>query len=133
MCIDYWWDDSDGGHICRMRFHGHWTWDEFVRVTEQLHDEGRQLNERYDVIADFLESPRLPPGSSITHAYNVFRRLPPNIGLNVVITRSAFVRAMTEILAKVHPETRRYFAVVSTLEQAQEVIAQARAEAARRE
>ncbi len=132
MGIDYSWDGG-GARICRMHFPDQWTWDEFLRVVEQVQDDGRQFEERYDVIADFLESPRLPPGSGITHAYAVFRRMPPNAGLTVVVTRSAFVRSLVEILGKVHPETRRAFAAVSTPEQALALIARVRAEAARRE
>jgi hypothetical protein len=51
----------------------------------------------------------------------------------VVVTRSAFVRSLVEILGRVYPETRRAFTVASTLEEARALIAQARAEAARRE
>lgn len=127
MSITYSWDE-DGVRICRVRFCGHWTWDEFLHIAECVRNEGQQLTERFDIINDFLEAPHLPSGSGVTHAYAVFRRLPPNTGLVVVVTQSAFVRALVEILGKVHPETRRTYVAASTLEQARALIEQARAD-----
>lgn len=110
------------------RFAEHWTWDEFHQAFgRSLELAAERPGERYDVIGDFSNAPMLPPGSGISHVYSAFRRTPANCGLTVVITTSRFIRAMVEVMYKVHPDTRLRFAIAPTAEDAWRLIAQQRA------
>lgn len=133
MSVEVTWD-AQSENVVLYRFSGAWDWQDFINASERSAELVQTLNgQRYDVIGSFLESPRLPSSSGSTHVYKMFQRRQPNTGLTVLVTRSALVRALIEILGKAHPETRHAFAVVSTLEEARARIAQARAEAAARE
>lgn len=129
MGIELTWD-ADSENVIRYDFPVQWGWHDFLNGFEHSLEMAQTLHgARYDVIGNFLESPHLPPGSGITHVFGVFKRTLPNCGVTVVVTHSAFIRALMEVLFKVHPETRRAFALAGSLEEARSLIAQARATA----
>ena len=126
MSIELSWDEHSD-NVIRYDFPGQWDWQDFILAFNRTLEMARTLDgAHYDVIDDLLKSPHLPPGSGITHVYGVFKRKPANCGITVIVTRSAFVRALVEVLLKVHPDARHAFAITSTLEEARAIIAQMR-------
>ncbi len=126
MSIEVTWDEQSE-NVLLYRFSGVWDWPDFTRAIERSIELAQTLNgQRYDVIGCFLASSRVPAGAGISYVYSAFKRKPANCGVTVVVTRSAFVRSLVEILGRVYPETRRAFTVASTLEEARALIARVR-------
>ena len=103
MSIELSWDEHSD-NVIRYDFPGQWDCQDFILAFNRTLELARTLDgAHYDVIGDLL-----------------------NCGITVIVTRSAFVRALVEVLLKVHPDARHAFAITSTLEEARAIIAQMR-------
>lgn len=129
MGIEVIWDDTLENVIV-YHFQGRWTWQEFLMGFEQELGMAKGLDgARYDVIGNLIESHPLPPGSGISHVYGIFKRYPGNWGVTLIVSGSAFIRAMLNVGTKVHPDARNGFIISDTVENARAIIRQKRAEA----
>lgn len=128
MGIELKWDDTLE-NVLVYRYQGRWTWQEMLVEFEKELDMAKTLNgARYDVINDMTESQPLPPGSGISHVYGIFKRYPSNWGVTLIVSGSAFIRAMLNVGTKVHPDARNGFIISDTVENARAIIGQKRAE-----
>lgn len=100
-----------------------WNWNDFELAFEEELRLGESLaGERYDVIADVRKSQRVPVGGGIVNVYNSFKRSPPNSGIAVILTHSAFVRTLFSVMIRAYPDTRNNFFLAESLDEACEII-----------
>ncbi|MBL8156045.1 MAG: hypothetical protein JNM70_17835, partial [Anaerolineae bacterium] len=95
---------------------------------QELRMVGHLQGERYDVIADLLESTSMLGGSGLNHLYGTFKRTPPNMGLLMVVTQNPIFKLLDGVIASLFPDMHQSYRIVPSLDAAREMI---RAERAR--
>lgn len=122
MGITLSWDD-EVENLLIYKFDGKWTWGDFLQKFDEEVKIAETLNgQRYDVVADTLNSQPLPPGSGISHVYGVFKRYPQNWGKTIIVTQSRFLKMMVSVGQKVHADARDAFILGGSLEEARTIV-----------
>jgi hypothetical protein len=99
-----------------------WTWDDFYMIREQVHALVDSENTaRVDFIADQSAS-ILPKGSPFGHARSVIQNKHPRVKLIVIVASNALLRSMANIAFKLSAEARSSFRLVSSIEDALQLI-----------
>lgn len=124
MTIRVYWEDETKT-IVRYDFEGKWTWNELYPVYYEAIAMENSVPHRVDVILDLTRSGTLP-ANSLLHVKNISEKQPPNIGLSVIVTTNRFVLSLYSVGVKFYGKIGYYFRVVSTLEEAHAMIAEAR-------
>ncbi len=107
---------------------GRWTTAEYLQAFEQeLRMASTLQGERYDVIADLLESTSIIGGSFLNYFYGTFKRNPPNIGILMVVTQNPIFKLLDGIAAMLFPDMHKSYRIVPSLEIAREMIQAERA------
>ena len=128
MTVNVAWD-SEIEDVIVYQFLHKWTWDEFLLAFNEECLMAKAIgNRQYDVIGDTSQGATLPIGAGITHIYSVYKRYPKNWGITMIVTQNGFLRTMHKIGARVHPDAKNAFVVVSTLEEARNAIRERRTE-----
>lgn len=100
-----------------------WTTAEYIQAFEQeLRMVSQLQGERYDVIADLLESASMLGGSGLNHLYGTFKRTPPNMGLLIVVTTNPIFRLLDGVISSLFPDMHQSYRIVPNLEAARETI-----------
>jgi hypothetical protein len=116
-------------NVIDYNFEADWTWNDFELAFEEELRLGESFDgARYDVIVDVLKSERVPVGSGIVSVYNSFKRSPPNSGIAVILTRSAFIRRLFDIMMRVYPDTRNNYFIAQSQNDARDIIERQRAQ-----
>lgn len=124
------WDDSNHT-IIRVENSGKWTWDDYHHVIDQIVAMIASVDHRVDTININLPDSVMPSGSAAPHFQRALRRMPPNTGMTVTISGSAFGRTMFGILSKyLLRNSKQRVVMVATLDDAFRVIAEDRAKEA---
>ena len=100
MSIEAAWINEDKTAIL-MTFDGKWTWDDAYDIMSTVQTMAETVDHTVHLISDLRKSGPLPTGMSITHTRNVMRLQPPNAGLVIIITHTAFFRTLAETFNKV--------------------------------
>jgi hypothetical protein len=115
-------------------FKDRWTTAQYLEVFEQeLRMVSHLQGERYDVIADLLESASMLGGSGLNHLYGTFKRTPPNMGLLAVVTTNPIFRLLDGVISSLFPDMHQSYRIVPSLDAAREMIQAARARELERE
>src|SRR5258707_1839983 len=104
-------------------FEGIWTWDELYRTYNEAIVMETSVSYRVDVILDMRLSKSIP-ANALLHVKNISDKQPDNLGLSVLVTPNAFVRALYNAGSQFYKGIAHYFRVVPTVDEALHVIAQ---------
>jgi hypothetical protein len=124
MPAQFIWDD-DNHTIVRIAVSSRWTWAEFNTTFDAFLQAANGTSNRMDVIWDRRESTRLPV-NSLGETVRVFRNLPPNVQLVVMVGRQVWLQILVDMVSRVYPHVNTHMAHVATLEAARELIRQQR-------
>ncbi len=122
----YWEDESHT--LVHYDFVGNWTWDELYPAYYQAIEMEKSVTYRVDVILDMRQSRRIP-ANVLMHVKNISDKQPPNIGLSVLVSNSAFLASMYKIGVQFYAKIGHYFFLTTSLDEAYQMIAKARAAA----
>lgn len=125
MPLHVYWDDREQS-ILRCDSEGKWTWDEYHNSLNQVCDMARDIGHRVDLINVELPGASMPAGSPLPHFNRASKVLPDNVGLNIVVVRSAVVRAMASMMGKMPGNQMHTIKMVATIDEAMSAIAQDR-------
>lgn len=127
MPIHVFWDNDEKA-VIQSEGEGYWTWDEFHQAFDQVVVMMKSVPHRVDLINNRGTGSRMPSSSPMPHFQRVMRNMPPNAGMMVMISNSAFGRVMVNLFSKVRG-SRRLF-MVASLDEARALIANERAKQA---
>lgn len=102
------------------RLEDQWTWAEYFAASEREFELVAPLQgERYDVIADFLDSSYIPVGAGVSHVHRMNqRRQQQQVGIVVVVTESQFISGLVKIGQKVYVGKNDNFHIARTVREA---------------
>ena len=114
--------DPNQPDILRWEFIGKWTLEEY----HTLNDEANRLirartPQPFYGIVDTTKSAS-PPANAIMMLTNTLRRAPENWAMTVVIAKSEFIRQIFAMTERLQPSLINRYRVVSTLQEAEELI-----------
>ncbi|HEX2620207.1 MAG TPA: hypothetical protein VHL11_08675 [Phototrophicaceae bacterium] len=115
--------DDELAQTLYYEFADKWNWTEYLAAFEQELVLVKDLD-RYDVIANLLPGDYFPGGPGLTSLYSTFRRTPPTMKLLVIVTGSRAVHYILNLMKKIYPEMINIFQVVSTMEEARQILRQ---------
>src|SRR5574337_711770 len=115
-----WYDSKQ--EIVLYVFEGRWTWDELYATYNKAIAMEKSVPHRVDVLLDMLNS-KAVPANALLHVKNISNKQPDNLGLTVIVTPNAFVRALYNAGAQFYKGIAHYFRVVPTMEEALQMIA----------
>jgi hypothetical protein len=124
MVIRYYWQD-DEKTLIRYELEGSWTWDEMYQVLYEAREEILAIDHRVDAIID-LRNTHNVPAAGLTHIKRVSDLNTPNTVLSVFVTSSGFFRSLYEMAARIHKKVAQHYRIVSTIEEAEALIAASR-------
>ncbi len=128
MPVDVRWYDEQEDILCYI-IEGAWTWAEMHVAFERVVTLGGARPYRVDVIVNFGESLHVPADTLVNLGRLADRHtVPAQQGLNVIVTQSKFARRLLGIALRIYPKVSRFVHIVSSLEQALEIIARDRGE-----
>ena len=73
-----------------------------------------------------MRQSRRIPGNILMHVKNISDKQPPNIGLSVIVTNSAFLASLYKIGVQFYAKIGHYFFLTTSLDEAHQMIAKAR-------
>ncbi len=110
--------------IIRTEYSGAWTWDDFHVAVETAVDMMKSVPDRVDLIVAPQPNSVMPHTTADPHLKRAIQMLPPNFGIQVIVTRNAWSRAMASIFTKLFSngayKGRLYFA--ASVEEAEKLI-----------
>lgn len=124
MSIEVYWEDEEQT-IVRYDFKGHWTWDEFYPVLEKALEMERAKPYRVDVILDMRKN-EVVPANVLTHLKSIADHQPDNIGISVFVSENRFLLSLFSVGTRFYSRIGHYFRVVSSIEEAHQMIRDAR-------
>jgi hypothetical protein len=124
MSVSARWHD-DKKEIVLYVFEGFWTWDELYRTFNEALVMETSVSYRVDVIVDMRLSKSIP-ANALLHVKNISDKQPDNLGLSIVVTPNAFVRALYNAGSQFYKGIGHYFRVVPTVDEALQAIAEDR-------
>lgn len=119
----YWEDETHT--LVHYNFEGNWTWDELYPAYYQAIEMEKSVPHRVDVILDMRQSKKIP-SNALMHIKNISDKQPPNIGLSVLVSNSAFLASMYRIGVQFYSKIGHYFFLTTSMEEAYTMIAKAR-------
>jgi hypothetical protein len=108
---------------------GKWTWNEFYDVYHKAIAMENAVSHRVDVVVDIRQS-AIPPTNVLLNMKYFADHQPPNIGLSLIVSASPLIRSLYDVALKFHRPIGECFRIVSTPEEAFDLIADARRERA---
>ena len=130
MPFDLHWDD-DNQTILRIDIHDDSTWEQQYKVVDEAVETLQGVSYRIDVIVHTIG--QIPPGDPIPHLKNAISKLRacPNLGLVVIVNQRTFYRSIVELVLRLYrARDSHHGGFVDTLDDARQVIAKSRANAA---
>lgn len=110
--------------ILRTEYSGAWTWDDFHAAVETAVEMMKSVPHRVDLIVAPQPNSVMPHSSADPHLKRAIQMLPPNFGIQVIVTQNAWSRAMASIFTKLFSggsfKGRLYF--VANVEEADKLI-----------
>jgi hypothetical protein len=101
------------------------TWDIIHAACDEVCIMMQSVNHTVDWISDLRANPNMPGDNASSHVQALFNQMPPNAGMNVVVTRQAclFTISLLNSLVRIIGWNRG-FALATSLDQASELIEQ---------
>ncbi len=99
-----------------------WSWDDFYDALTQCTELSSTVNHMVYIICDLVDS-LVPKGGTITHAAATLKQDNERVGLIILVTPNRFVHALTQMSSRIIPGFQKKYRIVSTLENARELIA----------
>jgi hypothetical protein len=102
MPLHVYWDNHEKT-IIRCEADGLWTWDEYHQALDQIAAMMREVEHRVDLMnIRGNDRASMPRGSAMPHFKRAMKIMPPNRGLMVLVTNSAFGKSMVSVFLKVY-------------------------------
>lgn len=114
-----WTDNSQT--IIRYDFEGHWDWDMFYPVYEQVITMAKSVDHRVDVVLDLRENNTFPK-NVIMHIKNIADKRPKNMGKSILVTENRFALSLFRVARHLNHRIDKYFRIVPTFEEAYAII-----------
>jgi len=130
MPINVHWADAEK-RIVHMQFVGEWHWGQHrraIRETQTMFDSSPHT---IHVIVDLTWGPKIPAGA-FNHLQDVYADLPPNLGMLVFVGGDDFLTVINNVLLRHDPRPPENTATVKYFHEALQIIADHRADWARR-
>lgn len=127
---DLGWDD-DNHTILRIDIHGDSRWEQQYVVVDEAVETLLGVSYRIDMIIHTVG--QIPNGDPIPHLRDAISKLRacPNLGLVVIVNRRTFYRSIVELVLRLYRAGKQHHGgFVDTLDDARQVIAKSRANAA---
>lgn len=121
MPLHVFWD-NDEKTIIRCESEGKWTWVEYHHALEQMVEMVNSVSHQVNLINGERPGAVMPPGSPLPHFRHTAKILPANVGLNVVIVKSALARIMASAYAKMPGNSMDRVKLANGLEEAYDLI-----------
>ncbi len=97
--VNIFWRDAEHTILCT-EYDGAWTWDDFHNSVNESVRMMEQVDHRVDLIVAPSTKSVMPHGSASPHFKWAIQTLPPNFGLQVIVTRNKFSRSIATIFSK---------------------------------
>jgi len=100
---------------------GRWTWDELYTAYNQVMEMSGEKNHTIHAIMNRAQDEYrgYAPPSAIVHSVSLIRKLPPNFGIGVIVdSGSNSLRALYDVITRIHAPFGRKVAMVATLDDA---------------
>jgi hypothetical protein len=118
------WDNDDQTCIL-LTFESLITWDIIYAASDELCTMMQSVSHTVDWISDLRASPNMPGENASSHVQALFNQMPPNAGMNVVVTRQASLFTISLLTSLVRIiGWNRGFAMATSMDQARELIQQ---------
>lgn len=121
----YWVDDEQT--LIQYDFEGVWTWEEFYPVYGQVVEMMKTVPHKVDNILDLRASRGVPP-NALSHLKNLTDKQLPNTGVCIFVTDNSVLTLLYRTGAKFHPAINQTFALVKSLEEARDIVAESRSQ-----
>lgn len=124
----YWGDDAQSVIHCEA--HGHWSWTEYHQALDQIAQLAKSVPHRVDMISIRMPNSKKPSGLGLPHYQRSVKVMPANVRRMILVTgnqrdtllSNRWINALARNLIK-------HIIFASSLEEAQAMIAEDRAEA----
>ena len=117
MSISVAWDNPEKT-IIRQTLRGYWEWSEFDEAVAQLKDMVNSVDHTVHIFGDVRESAQQVKGQALEHFRIAMDRLPPNMGLLVIVGQGYFLTKMFVSVARIYPGLAHRTIYVSSDEEA---------------
>ncbi len=115
--------DNDEKTIVRETFTGEWDWDDLDEANlNKITSMIESVDHRVDLLADLSESGDLPPGHPLRKGYEHMSGFPENWGMVAAVSQNLLYRMLLKALKRIFPTITARLFVVTTIEEAYEVI-----------
>jgi hypothetical protein len=112
------WDENHPG-IQHWKFTPPWNWDDFHAAFQQeVLMEKEFAGERYDIIADFLDSKGLPGGSGIANVAATFRNMPAKRRYTIAVSEERFISTLVSVYHRIYPSAKAHSMAATSIEEA---------------
>lgn len=99
-----------------------WTWDDFYSALAQCVELSATVDHMVDIICDLVDN-LVPKGATISHAAATLKQDNYRGGIIILVTPNRFVQALTQMTSRVLPDFKKKYRIVSSLEDAHQLIA----------
>lgn len=121
MPVQVVWDNADKT-IMRFIYSGSWTWEEYHDAISALQTLIQGVTHTVHMIVDMSGGIWTPPGSFIDHMNQEKRRMPPNMGMTVIVGRSLMLKVIFNVMNSIRGKNMKPTVVVDSLEKAYPII-----------
>lgn len=111
----YWVDESKT--IIRYDFEGHWDWDIFYPVYNQVVEMATSVDHRVDVVLDLRKNTTFPK-NIIMHIQSIANKRPANMGKSVIVTKNRFARSLYRVASKISARIGQNYYIMPTFDDA---------------
>ncbi len=100
-----------------------WTLNDLYTCMEQARGLIQQVSERVDIITEVGDRPHLPKNFlSAIARIDYYVQAEPNVGVNVLVSRSTLYRMIHRIGSTIHPQSSKVFRFASSVDEARSTI-----------
>jgi hypothetical protein len=113
--------DNEERTVIRHIYEGRWDWSDFYRALQESNSMMDEVSYKVGLIID-VESSSLVPSSAISRIGGFRGRSHRNTGMTALVGANLFVRLLYDLFQKVYGGMTADFVMVSSLDEAREVL-----------
>jgi len=99
-----------------------WTWDDFYTALSQCTELTNTVDHIVYIICDLVDNV-VPKGGTFSHAAATLKQDTDRVGLIILVTPNRFIQALTQMSSRIVPGFQKKYRMVTSLENARQLIA----------
>ena len=118
-----WYDDEH--RVIYQQFEGNWTWDELGHEQIQIATFAKSVPYNLVLFTDMRETNIMPKGNVLAQGKTSVARVPENVSHIVIVIQSRLIEVFAGLVFDMMPAWRNRVRFVKTLEEGQQIVAEA--------